>query len=76
VYVHCANGHGRSAVLAAARMLAGGGGGGTVDGAVDAVRAARPRVRLNARQRAAVDAWWEWRQLIVGEKKAGEKRTG
>ncbi len=58
VYVHCANGHGRSAVLAVARVLEGGGGGGTVDGAVAVVQCSRPRSLLNLRNRAAeLPAW-------------------
>ncbi|AWM41226.1 hypothetical protein GobsT_01580 [Gemmata obscuriglobus] len=54
VYVHCALGHGRSALVAAAYLLA----TGTVTSAKEAVahlRGLRPGVRLNRAQRAALD---------------------
>ena len=61
VYIHCAHGHGRSAAVLAACLLDGG-AADSVDGAVAIIRAARPRARLNHRQRGAVDAWWEARR--------------
>ena len=57
VYVHCAHGHGRSAAVLAACLLDAG-AATDVDGAVRILQRARPRARLNTRQRRAVDEWW------------------
>ncbi len=51
VYVHCHAGVGRAPTLAAAYLVS---TGATPDSAVAAVRAARPWIRMNAKQRAAV----------------------
>ena len=61
VYVHCAHGHGRSAAVLAACLLDQG-AATDVDGAVGVLRTARPRARLNHRQRGAVEAWWAERE--------------
>ncbi|PSC71447.1 dual specificity phosphatase domain [Micractinium conductrix] len=56
VLVHCAHGHGRSATVLAAILIA----EGKAKGASDAealMKASRPRVRLNTRQRAALKQW-------------------
>ena len=53
VYIHCAQGRGRSAALAAALLIARG-AAGDVDEAEAVLRRARPTVRLNAMQRAWV----------------------
>ena len=56
VLTHCAHGHGRSATMLGAILIA----QGTAEGVDDAealMQAARPRVRLNRRQRAALEAW-------------------
>lgn len=60
VLIHCAHGHGRSATVLAAVLIAGGATEG-VAGAEAAMKAARPRVRLNRRQRAALLAWLDAR---------------
>lgn len=57
VYIHCAHGHGRSAAMLAACLLDAG-AASSVDGAVALMQRARPRARLNGRQRKAVDEWW------------------
>jgi predicted protein tyrosine phosphatase len=56
VLVHCAHGHGRSAAVLAVLLLAEG-VVGSVGEAEALMRAVRPRVRLNARQRAGAEAW-------------------
>ena len=56
VLVHCAHGHGRSATLLAAILIATGTAGGGEE-ALAQLKAARPRVRLNRRQSAALRAW-------------------
>lgn len=56
VYVHCAHGHGRSAAVLVAALLDAG-VAADADAALALVQAARPRARLNHRQRASVDAW-------------------
>lgn len=54
VYVHCAYGHGRSALVAAALLLARG-EARTIAEAVTQLQAARPRVALTAPQRASLE---------------------
>jgi protein-tyrosine phosphatase len=54
LYVHCAYGHGRSALVAAALLLARG-EAESAEGAVARLRAVRPGVRLSRSQRAALD---------------------
>eukprot|EP00775_Hariotina_reticulata_P005305 gene5305-5540_t len=61
VYVHCAHGHGRSATVLAAVLIATG-QAATAEQAVALMRAARPRVRLNGPQAAALRAWIAQRQ--------------
>lgn len=56
VYVHCASGHGRTGMFAVALLLARG-LAPDVPAAVAMLRAARPRVRLNAAQRRRVEGW-------------------
>jgi len=56
IYVHCAHGHGRSATVAGAVLIASG-AASDAPGAVRLMQAARPRVRLNRRQAAALDGW-------------------
>ncbi|KAI8462776.1 MAG: protein-tyrosine phosphatase-like protein [Monoraphidium minutum] len=59
LYVHCAHGHGRSATVLAAVLIASGQAKGA-DDAVAVMRAARPKVRLNGKQRAALEAWIDY----------------
>lgn len=54
VYVHCAQGHGRGALFAAAVLLARG-GAATAQAAVRALRTVRPGVRLTGAQRAFLE---------------------
>ncbi|GFR52561.1 hypothetical protein Agub_g15150, partial [Astrephomene gubernaculifera] len=56
VYVHCAHGHGRSALLLIACLLEAGAVGSCEEG-LALLQAVRPRVRLNGRQRRALEAW-------------------
>lgn len=56
VYLHCAAGHGRSATVAAAVMVVRG-TKPTVEEAIAHLHATRPGVRVNAVQRAVLDAW-------------------
>jgi hypothetical protein len=56
VLIHCAHGHGRSGCMMAALLIAKG-LAGTVLEAEAIMKKARPRVRLNARQRRAVETW-------------------
>ena len=56
LYVHCAHGHGRSAVIAGG-ILRALGRASDVGAAVDLMRAARPLVKLNSRQLAALQDW-------------------
>ena len=58
LYVHCAHGHGRSAVIAGG-ILRALGRASDVGAAVDLMRAARPLVKLNSRQLAALKDWDE-----------------
>ena len=54
VLIHCAQGHGRSAAVAACVLLATG-EAQTVDEAIERMRASRPGIRLGRAQRAAVE---------------------
>ena len=56
LYIHCAQGHGRSAMIVAALLIARG-HASSADDALSQLRSVRPRVRLNARQRALLDRW-------------------
>jgi protein-tyrosine phosphatase len=56
IYIHCAQGHGRSAALAAAVLLRRG-LAGSVDEAERMIRAARPAIRLSRRQRHSLAAF-------------------
>ena len=55
LYIHCAEGHGRTGLLAAALLLRRGEAASTEE-AVNKVKAVRPRVRLNAVQRQCLEA--------------------
>lgn len=57
IMVHCAHGHGRSAALLCAILLATG-EASSVGHAEQILKAVRPRVRLNPRQKAALASWW------------------
>lgn len=61
VLVHCAHGHGRSATVLGAILLAEG-HATSVDEAESLMQALRPRIRLNVRQRAGLQAWLDRRQ--------------
>ncbi|KXZ48747.1 hypothetical protein GPECTOR_25g331 [Gonium pectorale] len=65
VYVHCAHGHGRSALLLLACLLEARQVGSCEEG-LALLQAVRPRVRLNARQRLALEAWACSRGLSSG----------
>jgi hypothetical protein len=56
VFIHCAQGRGRSAAVAAALLIRRGDAAGS-DEAQALLRRARPEVRMNARQRAMVDRY-------------------
>ncbi|EFJ42305.1 hypothetical protein VOLCADRAFT_121563 [Volvox carteri f. nagariensis] len=56
VYVHCAHGHGRSALLLIACLLEAG-HVATWEEGLAVLKAARPRVHLNSRQRQALEGW-------------------
>lgn len=56
VVVHCANGHGRSATVISCALLAKGLARDVAD-AINQVRSARPRARLNVDQRRAVETF-------------------
>ncbi|KAK2080810.1 hypothetical protein QBZ16_000664 [Prototheca wickerhamii] len=62
VLVHCAHGHGRSAAVLAAILIARG-VAETPEEAEALMRAQRPRVKLNARQRRGVELWARSRDL-------------
>lgn len=61
VLVHCAHGHGRSALVAAAVLLASGQASDPQQ-ALEQLRAARPGVNVSPRQRAALEAYEASRQ--------------
>jgi protein-tyrosine phosphatase len=52
--IHCANGHGRTGMVAAVWLMVHG-FATTVDEAVQMIQRARPQVKLNRRQRAAIE---------------------
>ena len=54
IYVHCANGHGRTGMLAGAVLLLGG-RARTAKEALEYIRRFRPKVSLNTTQRDALD---------------------
>jgi hypothetical protein len=56
VYVHCAFGRGRSAMVTAAALVRIGAARDSEE-AIATIRRARPSIRLNAGQRAVLDAW-------------------
>lgn len=64
VYVHCAHGHGRSTVVLCAALVASG-HANTFQEAFDAVKALRPRVKLNHRQRRTLVEWAERRSKLA-----------
>ena len=57
VLVHCAHGHGRSATVMGAILIRQG-IADSVDDAEKIMKKSRPRVRLNARQRKGLGAWY------------------
>jgi len=61
VLIHCAHGHGRSATVLAAVLIAKGKAGSVAE-AERVLKASRPRVRLNTRQRAVLTKWVETRK--------------
>ena len=54
VYIHCANGHGRTGTLAGAVLLLGG-KAKTPDEAIETMRRSRPRLSLNPTQKRALE---------------------
>lgn len=66
ILVHCAHGHGRSATVLCAILIAEGRARG-VDEAEAMLKAERPRVRLNWRQRQALKQW-------LAQREAAEKQ--
>lgn len=64
VLVHCAHGHGRSATLLAAILIAEG-TAQNIEQAEAIMKAARPKVRLNTRQRASLKQWVDLRKVAV-----------
>lgn len=64
VYVHCAHGHGRSTVVLCAALVASG-HADTFQEAFDDVKALRPRVKLNYRQRRTLVEWAERRSKLA-----------
>jgi protein-tyrosine phosphatase len=65
MYIHCAQGHGRSAMVAAGVLLARG-ESPSVDEALAQIRCVRQRIKLGTTQRQLLDAWWAGRQRIGG----------
>lgn len=63
ILVHCAHGHGRSATVLGAILLAEG-LAASVEEAEGLMRAVRPRVGFNSRQRAGLEAWFRHRQRM------------
>ena len=63
VYVHCAHGHGRSTVVLCAALVAAGHANNFGE-AFQEVKALRPRVKLNYRQRRALVEWAERRSKL------------
>jgi protein-tyrosine phosphatase len=72
IYIHCAHGHGRSATVMCAAFIASG-KAKDIDDAVAVLRRARPRVRLNKKQRAVVQAWLDTYHKSSGK---GEQAGG
>ena len=64
VYVHCAHGHGRSTVVLCAALVAAG-HANSFEEAFQEVRALRPRVKLNFRQRKTLVEWAERRSKLM-----------
>jgi protein-tyrosine phosphatase len=64
VYVYCALGYSRSACAAAAYLLAGG-RASSVDEAIDAIRARRPRIVLHDWHREVLERFLEAREKVV-----------
>ena len=64
VYVHCAHGHGRSTVVLCAALVASG-HADTFQEAFDDVKALRPRVKRNYRQRRTLVEWAERRSKLA-----------
>ncbi|GIL49406.1 hypothetical protein Vafri_5746 [Volvox africanus] len=56
VYIHCAHGHGRSALVLVACLMEAGQVGSWEEG-LALLKAVRPGVHLNRRQRQALEAW-------------------
>jgi protein-tyrosine phosphatase len=69
IYIHCAHGHGRSATVMAAAFISAGKAQG-IDEAVALMRQARPRVRLNKKQRGVLQQWVD--QYHKGEPAQGQ----
>lgn len=64
VFVHCAHGHGRSTVVLCAALVAAG-HANSFEEAFQEVRALRPRVKLNFRQRNTLLKWAERRSKLM-----------
>ena len=60
VLIHCAHGHGRSATVLAAILIANGQAASIAE-AEAIMKKARPRVRLNTRQKATLTEWFQRR---------------
>ena len=71
VLVHCAHGHGRSAVITGG-VLRALGEASTVEDAVELMRKARPLVKMNARQLASLEDWEHQRYM---SKRGKEKKN-
>ncbi|KAG2447196.1 hypothetical protein HYH02_007938 [Chlamydomonas schloesseri] len=61
VYVHCAHGHGRSALLLIACLLEAGQVSSWEEG-LALLQSVRPKVKLNSRQRLALESWVQRRR--------------